>query len=57
MVHCGSASSQALLGFLIIASPSLLVSAVFGALAVWIQNPKKKPQYKNIEGRASCVAA
>jgi len=35
-------SSQALPGFLITAPPSVLVPAVFGALAVWIQNQNKK---------------
>ena len=38
----GVPSSQALLGFLITAPPSVCVSAVLGALAVWIQNQKKK---------------
>ena len=35
-------SSQARLGSLITAPPSLCVPALLGALAVWIQNPKKK---------------
>ena len=35
-------SSQALPGFLITAPPSVCVPDVIGALAVWIQNPKKK---------------
>ena len=34
--------SQALPGFRITAPPSVCVSAVLGALAVWIQQPKKK---------------
>jgi len=38
----GMSSSQALPGFLITAPPSVCVSAVLGALAVWIQNQKKK---------------
>jgi len=38
----GVPSSQALPGFLITAPPSVCVSAVLGALTVWIQNPKKK---------------
>jgi len=38
----GVPSSQALPGFLITAPPSVCVLAVLGALAVWIQNPKKK---------------
>ena len=33
--------SQALPGFLITAPPSVCVPAVLGALAVWIQTPKK----------------
>jgi len=36
----GVPSSQALPGFLITAPPSVLVPAVLGALAVWIQNQK-----------------
>jgi len=35
-------SRQELPGFLITAPPSVLVSAVLGALAVWIQNQKQK---------------
>jgi len=38
----GVPSSQALPGFLITAPPSVCVPAVLSALAVWIQNPKKK---------------
>jgi len=38
----GVPSSQALPGFRITAPPPVLVPAVLGALAVWIQNPKKK---------------
>ena len=38
----GVPSSQALLGFLITAPPSVCVPAVIGVLAVWIQNQKKK---------------
>jgi len=37
----GVPSSQALLGFLITAPPSLCIPAVIGALAVWIHNQKK----------------
>jgi len=37
----GVPSSQALPGFLTTAPPSVLVPAVLGALAVWIQHPKK----------------
>ena len=37
----GMPSSQALLGFLISAPPSVLVPAVLGALAVWIYSQKK----------------
>jgi len=52
-VHCGSAVrfGKALPGFLITAPPSVRVSAVPGALAVWIQNQKKKiaPQEKKKE--------
>jgi len=42
--HCGSAIrfGQALLGFLITTPPSVCVPAVLGALAVWIENQKKK---------------
>ena len=39
-------SSQALPGFLITAPPSVLVPAVLGGLAVWMQNPKKKGPHK-----------
>jgi hypothetical protein len=38
----GVPSSQALPGFLITAPPPVLVPAVLGALAVWIQNQKTK---------------
>ena len=38
----GMPSSQALPGSLITAPPSACVPAVLGALAVWIQNQKKK---------------
>ena len=38
----GVPSSQALLGFLITAPPSVCVSAVLGALTVWIQYQKNK---------------
>jgi len=38
----GVPSSQALQGFLITAFPPVLVPAVLGALAVWMQNQKKK---------------
>jgi len=38
----GVPSSQALPGFLITAPPSVCVPALLGALAVWIQNPKKE---------------
>jgi len=44
----GVPSSQALPGFLITAPPPVLVPAVLGALAVWIQNQKtKKKLYDN----------
>jgi len=42
ILTAGVPSSQALPGFLITAPPSVCVSAVLGALAVWIQNQKKK---------------
>jgi len=44
ILTAGVPSSQALPGFLITVPPSVCVSAVFGALAVWIQNQggKKK---------------
>jgi len=42
MVHCWSASSQALPGLLITAPPPVLVPAVLGVLAVWVQTPQKK---------------
>jgi len=38
----GVPSSQALLGFLITASPSVCVPDVIGVLAVWTQNQKRK---------------
>jgi len=38
----GVPSSQELLGFLITAPPSVCVPDVIGALAMWIQNQKKK---------------
>ena len=43
-VNCGSAVrfGQALPGFLTTAPPPVLVPAVLGALAVWIQNQKTK---------------
>jgi len=44
----GVPSSQALLGFLITAPPSVCVPDVIGVLAVWIQKKKK--------WRVSCVA-
>jgi len=44
--------SQALPGFLITAPPPVLVPAVLGALAVWIQNPPKKKSNAE-EGRDS----
>ena len=40
--NCGSASSQALPGFLITAPPSVCVPDAIGVLAVWIQNQKQK---------------
>jgi len=48
-VHCGSAVpfGQALPGFLNTAPPSVCASAVLGALAVWIQNQKKKNIFKS----------
>ena len=45
----GVPSSQALLGYLITAPPSVYVPAVLGALAVWIQKPKKI-KTKKIQG-------
>jgi len=56
LLIAGVPKSQALPGFLITAPPSVYVLAVLGALAVWIQNPKKK---KNIWGNlvASCETA
>jgi len=39
----GLPSSQALLGFIITAPPSVCVPTVIGALVVWIQNQKKTP--------------
>ena len=47
-VHCGSAVGfgQVLPGFLITAPPSVCVSAVLGALALWIQNQKKEKIYQ-----------
>jgi len=41
----GVPSSQALLGSLITAPPSVYVPDVIGALDVWIQKPKKKSQH------------
>jgi len=38
-------SSQARPGFLITAPPPVLIPAELGALAVWIQNPKKKKSF------------
>jgi len=38
----GVRTSQALLGFLITAPPSVCIPDVIGALVVWIQNQKKK---------------
>jgi len=40
ILTAGVPSSQALPGFLITAPPSVCVSAVLGALAVWIQKKK-----------------
>ena len=42
LLIAGVPKSQALPGFLITAPPSVYVLAVLGALAVWIQNPKKE---------------
>jgi len=42
ILTAGVPSSQALPGFLITAPPSACVSTELGALAVWIQNHKKK---------------
>ena len=42
ILTAGVPSSQALPGFLITAPPSVCVSAVLGALAVWIQTQKKR---------------
>ena len=41
ILTAGVPSSQTLPGFLITAPPPVCVSAVLGALAVWIQNQKK----------------
>jgi len=38
----GVPSSQALLGYLITAPPSVCIPDVIGVLAVWIRNPQKK---------------
>jgi len=38
----GVLSNQALPGYLSTATPSVCVPAVLGAIAVWIQNQKKK---------------
>jgi len=40
----GVSSSQALLGYLITAPPSVCFPDVIGALDVWIQNPNKTKQ-------------
>jgi len=40
--NAGVTSSQALLGYLITAPPSVYVPDVIGALAVWIQKQKKQ---------------
>ena len=45
----GVPSSQALLGFLITAPPSVCVPAVLGVLAVWIQTPKRKKFQLSLE--------
>jgi len=45
ILTAGVPSSQTLPGFLITAPPSVRVSAVLGALAVWIQNQKKKKKH------------
>ena len=42
ILTAGVPSSQALSGCLITAPPFVCVSAVLGALAVWIQNQKKQ---------------
>jgi len=52
----GVASSQALPGFLIIAPPPMLVPALLVALAVWIQNPKKKNRMPKKAGTATGAA-
>jgi len=57
----GVPSSQALLGYLITAPPSVCVPDVIGALPVWIQQPKKKGSclfacfYEFADSRHSCV--
>jgi len=58
----GVPSSQALPDYLITAPPPVCVPDVFGALAVWIQNPKKKKEKSHdarscCTWRASCAAA
>jgi len=45
--------SQALLGFLVTAPPSVCVPDVIGVSAVWIQNQKKKREYRSIRSGAS----
>jgi len=49
-------SSQALPGFLITAPSSVCVSAVLGALAVWIQNSKKKKHGINKDAKKEGTA-
>jgi len=44
----GVPSSQALPGYLITAPPSVCISDVIGALAVWIQNKTKKSKKANM---------
>ena len=51
ILNAGVLSSQALLGFLITAPPSVCISAVLGALAVWIQNHYKKKGRQTKTGR------
>ena len=48
----GVPSSQALPDYLITAPPSVCVPHVIGALAVWIQNPKKKKEQEQGTARS-----
>jgi len=56
ILTAGVPSSQALLGFLITAPPSVCVSAVLGALTVWIQKNKKRRAHQTHIEVASLVS-